>query len=468
MTEEHSSQPSVRHPETRVDLDQPAKVNPEFPLLPIPSLIRRDGKFARGRRAARLVSTFFLGQGALQGIQILAGLLLVRWLSVEAWAQYGLASGLQIAMTTLMDLGISSTIIPLVGERRDDRYLVGRYVRSAKHLRDRIFWILAPFTALVFLSITYRHHWGWHLQLLLLASVLVSLYSSGHVSCFSPPYYLFSRLRDFYAPQTLTALVRLLVYSICKLAGVLNAWVSAAFYALNTTTNGLLLEKGSRRDLEWPAQDDPATDREVLRYILPATPAIIFSAFQAQISLFLISIFGDTANIAQVAALGKLGQLFSVLTTFNVVIVEPYIARRNRGRLLSSYLGFAGLGALCCAPVTLLAFVFPRPFLWLLGPNYQGLQNLVGWVVLAACVNYLAGLIWVMNRARKWIFWSGTAVEIVLLLGVQISFIVLVGVRTTQQAVFFTFASSFCYVATHAYVAIIGFCKGPRQAPVSS
>jgi len=450
-----------------MSLDQLGEFDPE--LSPIPKLPTTQGALlSRGRRAAGLVGSFFVGQGALQGIQILTGLLLIRWMSVESWAQFGLASGFQLTMNTLMDLGISSTIIPLIADRRDDCNLVGRYVRSTKHLRDRTFLILAPFASIAFCAITYRHHWGWHVILLLLASVLMTLYSSGHMSCYSAPLFLFGRLRAYYIPQTLTGVVRLASYVACRLAGVLNAWVAALLSAVNVTINGALLERKSRNYLKWPEHEDPSTDREVLQYILPAIPAIIFAAFQAQISLFLITIFGNTVSIAQVAALGKLGQLFSVLMTFNVIVVEPYVARLSRERLLPTYLGFVALAVLCCLPVTFVAFATPQLFLWLLGPKYEGLQRAVGWVVFAACINYLAGLMWIMNRARKWIFWSGTILEIVLVLAVQIAFIVLVGVRSTQQAVLFTFASSFCYVATHGYVAIYGFLKGPRTLKVAA
>jgi O-antigen/teichoic acid export membrane protein len=449
-----------------MSLDQLEEFDPE--RSPIPKLpTTQRALLSRRRRVAGTVASFFLGQGALQGIQVLTGLLLVRWLSIEAWAQFGLAFGFQLTMNTLMDLGVSGTIIPLVGNRRDDRELVGRYVRSAKHLRDRTFWILAPFAIVGFLTITYRHHWDWYLTILLLASVLITLYSSGRMSCYSAPFFLFGRLRDYYLPQTISGVVRLAAYVVCRLAGVLNAWVAAVLLALNVTINGSLLERKSRKYMAWAEHENPSTDREVLRYVLPATPAIIFAAFQAQISLFLISIFGNTASIAQVAALGKLGQLFSVLMTFNVVIVEPYIARLTRERLRSTYLGLVALAALCCIPVTALAFATPRLFLWLLGPKYEGLQSAVGWVVCAACINSLAGLMWIMNRARKWVFWSGAVLEIALLLTVQVAFIVLVGVRSTQQAVLFTFVSSFCYVATHGYVAIHGFLKGPRTVQVS-
>ena len=148
--------------------------------------------------------------------------------------------------------------------------------------------------------------------------------------------------------------------------------------------------------------------------------------------------------------------------TFNVVVVEPYIARLSRVRLLSTYLGFIAVTAILSIPAVLFAFAVPAPFLWLLGGNYKSLDSSVGWVVLAACINHLAGLMWIMNRSRKWLFWSGTILEVALLLTVQVAFIALVGVRTTQQAVLFTFASSFCYIVAHGYVGIYGFLKGPR------
>ena len=50
--------------------------------------------------------------------------------------------------------------------------------------------------------------------------------------------------------------------------------------------------------------------------------------------------------------------------------------------------------------------------------------------------------------------------EVLLLLGVQIAFVAIIGVRTTQQAVFLSFVASFCYVIAHGYVSILGFLKG--------
>jgi O-antigen/teichoic acid export membrane protein len=417
----------------------------------------------RIRRILNIVFSFFLGQGALQGINVVTGLFLIRALSVSDYAKFGLASGFQVTTSILMDLGCASTIIPLVGERVLDPAVVGRYVRGAKSLRDSSFWILSPLATIIFLVITHRQRWPWPIQIALLLSVLLALYSSGPLSYYSAPLFLHRRLRDYYFPQSVSGICRLATYIVLSPLGALNSWTAAGLTALNITVNGHLLGKKSRQYIAWPAANDPAIQKEIRHYILPASPAIILGAFHGQVALFLISIFGNTVGIAEVAALGRLGLLFNVLMTFNVVIVEPYVARLRSERLLLTYFRLIALAAIGCIALVLFSFAAPGFFLWLLGPKYEELRGLIGWVVLTACINYIAGLIWIMNRSRKWVFWRGTIAEIALLLVVQVGFVVVFGVRSTRSAVMFNFASSFCYVIAHSYVAIYGFLRGERN-----
>jgi O-antigen/teichoic acid export membrane protein len=418
---------------------------------------RRTG--GRLYRVLHLLSAFFLGQGALQGVSLLASLYLVRTLSITAYAQFGLAFGFQTTASILMDFGFASTIIPLVGERFEDQHLVGRYVRAAKHLRDLTFWLTSPFVAIIFLLITYKHHWGASTQILLLFSVLLSLYSSGKVSYFSAPLFLYRRFRSYYVPQTLAGLGRLATYIVLGTVGLLNAWGAAILSALNLTTNGWLIGQESKKYFVWPDHNDASIEKEVVQYILPAAPAIVLGAFHGQISLFLISIFGGTTSIAEVAALGRLAQIFTVFMTFNIVIVEPYVARLPETKLRGAYLKLLVSGVAAAVALSTFAFLEPGFFIFILGPKYQGLRDLIGWVITTACINYVAGLMWIMNRSRKWVFWRGAALEIALVLLVQIGFLVVVGVHTTRQAVFFSFASSFCYVLTHGYIAVYGHSR---------
>ncbi len=413
-------------------------------------------------RIAALAARFFLGQGAVQGIGILTSFYLLRALSVDSYAQFGFATSFQQLASLLMDLGFASTIVPLVGAQRDDRELVGRYVRSAKRLRDRVFWVLSPFALIVFIAIMRRHHWDLKTQVLLAVAIFVSIYFTGKVSYFSVPLVLHGRMSEMYLPQVSVGLVRLLGLALLRAAGVLNGWVTALTGAVTILFSGSLLEKRGRHYLVWPELDDPLVDQEVLRYILPAIPAMIFAAFQVQSAVFLISIFGQSAGIAQVSALGRLNQAFAILTIFNAVIVEPFMARLRPEQVLSRYLGVLGLACLACAPIVSVAFLAPHTVLWLLGSKYRGLEAVVGWAVLAGALNYIQVLLWIMNRSRKWVFWRGTALEIGLSLAVEALYLSLHGVRTTADAISFSLVCTAGPLVTHAYITWFGL---RRSAP---
>jgi O-antigen/teichoic acid export membrane protein len=435
----------------------------ESSLHPGPAFLRGAWRI-RGQRILGVVTSFVVGQGAAQGLTVLAGLFLVRHLSIQSYAQYGLAIGFQTMFSTLMDLGFAGTIVPLVGADKDDRALVGRYVRSAKHLRDLSFYVLAPIAAIAFLGMMHRQHWPLALQVALLLSTLLSLYSGGKSSCFSAPLILHGKLRSFYVLQVIGGIVRLGSFVVLAFAGGLNSWVAAAIGALIISFTAEWYARQARPLMDWPTHDDAAIDKKVFHYILPAAPAIIFAAFQAQLSLFLISIFGgQPMYIAQVAALGRIGQVFTVLITFNLMVVEPFVARLNHRRLLPTYLMLTGLACLVLAPVVYAAFLWPQVFLLLIGPKYSNLRDLLGWVILSSTISYIASLIWMMNRARQWVFWSGSLVEVGLLISVQIAFVVMVGVKNTRDAVFLSVTASVCILAAHIYVAIVGFWRNHRE-----
>jgi O-antigen/teichoic acid export membrane protein len=434
--------------------------DPEVPGSSLPPSTNTGG---RSRRILALLGSFTLGQGALQGVNILIGLYLMRALTVEHYAQFGLTQGFQATASTLMDLGYASTIIPLVGERFRDRALVGSYLRGARHLRDRSFWMLGPLAAVTFIAIMHKHHWGLTTETVLVASVLLSLYSTGAVAYYATPLFLYHRLRDYYQPQTLSAIGRFASYLGLEFIGALDGCTAAALNSVNTLVNATVLRGQARRYVEWPQSNDPKVNREILLYILPAIPTFIFAAFQSQIALFLVNAFGRTVNVAEVAALNRLALIFTVFMTFNAIIVEPRIARFSREKLLPAYLLLILASCSAGALVVAIAFVFPEPIVWLIGPRYRNLSPDIGWVVLTGCFSYIANLIWIMNRARRWIFWRGTMLEIIAMFTVDVCFIAFAGVRDTRHAVLFTLASSISAVCTHSYIGYYGFRHGERD-----
>ncbi len=421
------------------------------------------------RRKLILVVTFFAGQSATQLLSLIFGLIVVRLLTVEAYAQFSLAMGFQTTLGSLMDLGYAGTIIPLVGERFADPKVVGSYVAAAKHHRDRIFFLFSPVAAISFWLLGRKHHWSSHVQFLLLVSIVVQLYFSGRTSYYSAPLMLRRDLRKLYRPQVFSALLRCVAPLPMRAVGALNGWSAALLNALAQVYNSIKLQRASLPYSSEPLQSDPLVNREMMRYVVPAMPAVIFWAFQSQVSLYLVTLFGKTSSMAQVAALGRLGQIFAILMAFNVVLVEPYFARLALRSLPLRYLQVVGLAGLFCSTIALLSFRFPHPLLWLLGPQYKDLGPEIGWVVTASSIFYLAGVIWIINRSRKWLFWSGTAMEIGLTLVAEAAFAFARGVSTTHDAILISVVAAISVLVAHSFVSVCGFMHGPREVenPIS-
>ncbi len=193
-----------------------------------------------------------------------------------------------------MDLGYTSTIIPLVGERHDDRARVGSYLPQRNTSGTAHSGFLA------------------HLQRLLSWRSCISITGVGlprPCSCCRCSFLLLKWTRfllfgsfvslwpilEFYVPQSLAGVGRLATYIVLWIVGGLND-VSNGTKRSQRAVYAVRLRKRGRLYVEWPRSSEPEVNREVLNYILPAIPTFIFAAFQSQFALFLINAFGQTVT----------------------------------------------------------------------------------------------------------------------------------------------------------------------------
>ncbi len=412
---------------------------------------------SRFKHSLRLIVMFIAGQGSVQILNIISGFLLLRWLSIEAYAQQSIAFGFQSTLGILIDLGFSGSIIALVGDRVSDKEVVGNYIRSAKHFRYRLFAILIPVAVIAFPLVMFKHHWDLITQLLLFISIISSLFFQGWVSYYSAPLLMNQRIKEFYQPQILSGFSRILLCFSLYLMSGLSAWTTAWVNSTVIAINGLLYFRASKPLVAEPKYSDSKIQQEMLSYLTPLIPGTIFAALQGQISLLLITLFGQTKSIAEVAALGRLGQLFLILSAFNSVIIMPYIAKVEHQHLLRRYLQILGTVSAISIALCTLAFAFPQPLLWILGSKYQSLRLETSWIVAVSCINYVSGVMWIMHSARKWIYWWLTILYIMSLLLTQIICIVSIRMDTTLNVIYFSFFTALSTLIVHFINGIYGF-----------
>ena len=414
------------------------------------------------RRRFRLILVYLTGQGLVQFINLLTGFLLLRWLTVDNYAQFIVAFTFQLTLGFLTDLGFSGTIIALVGPRGNDPAVVGSYIRSGRRLRNVMLFCLTPVMAVIYVHIARQHHWTALTSSLLFASVVASIYFSGMISYYGAPLLIRGRLSHYYRHQLTGAIFRILACGALYLTGLLSAWTTSWVNALGYLVIGWFYARESRPFAKLPEHPDPKTTRQMVQYVLPNLPSYIFFALQGQIALFLISFFGRTRNIAEVGALGRLGQLFLLLSGFNGTVIEPFMARLSEQRVLRSYLTIALVATAICAPICCVGFFDPKLLLLLLGPKYASLRRETGWLILSSCVGYLAGALWIMAAARRWIYWTTTWTTITLTLTTQILFVWRIKVDTTMNAILFGLATSLAYLVAALFNGVYGMLRGPK------
>jgi O-antigen/teichoic acid export membrane protein len=410
---------------------------------------------SRLARGAHLIGRFLAGQLLVQAVNLTTGLLLIRWLAVEQFAQFSVAFAFQTTINMLVDVGFSNSIIALVGQRGSDPAVVGGFLKSAAHYRNRMFFVIGAAAAFAFPLVTYRQHWGFGVKAWLFAAIISSVLLQRQIM-YGAPLLINRRLAPYYFAQVLAGVVRLGMAFVLLKAGLLTAIATAWLSTVAIAINGLIYRLQSRPLICEPRHADPVFNREMIQLITPLIPGIIFTAFQAQISVGIITLFGRTTNIAEVSALGRLAQLFVVFSAFNTVIVEPHMARLPTLLLPRRYAQLGLCSVLGAAAIAAGAFLVPGPLLFLLGSHYHSLGSDVGWVVAGACVSYVASVFWVMNSARKFLYWWYTGAYIVTVVLSQTACVLFLDLSTTRNVLYFMLITNAATLLVHIAAGVYG------------
>jgi O-antigen/teichoic acid export membrane protein len=417
----------------------------------------------KARAWTRRISSFVAGQGAIQALNLASGFLIIRWLSVEAYAQYSVAFAFQNTVGMLVDLGVSGSIVAMVGGRGDQPAVVGAYIRAAKHYRTISFMIVIPASAGFFVWMSLRQHWSYAMQAGLFSSVVFSLFFQGWASYYSAPLLIHHRLRQLYSSKLGAGALRLAISGLFYAASALSAVATAWINSLSLAWSAISYKRHARDLVIEPVRPDPVANKEMARYLAPVVPGIIFYALQGQLTVFLITFFGKSHNIAEVAALGRLTQALILVGAFNSVIIEPYIARVPHILLPKRYpLIVAGAVSLTVA-LAFGSYLFPGAALWIIGSKYSNLRTAFTWSICAWGLNYLAGLLWVMHSARKWVYWWHTLFCCVTLTVVQAIGVWRLDLSTTVGIFEFSFLTAAADMFVHVVGGIYGYWDEGRR-----
>jgi O-antigen/teichoic acid export membrane protein len=421
-----------------------------------------DRLTARVRRALPVLGTFALGQGFSQIMAAITGLLIVRWLSIDQYGEYGLVYSLQTTANIFTDLGFGATIVALVGQRANDPTVVGNYIRAGMSMRVRMLAIVFPLFAIYFVLMTSKLQWSQGTQISYLLAMLVSVQSSGVTSYYGAALAINKRLRQYYRVQALSSVLRLGIAWCLHENGLLSGQAAVWGNTLTLVLLAISMRKYGSAVIEEPPRPDWKVEVEMFRYIAPSLPSTLFFAVQGQITTLLVATFGHGTEIAQVAALSRLSQMFLFLTAFNPLVLEPWFAKSNREQMTRRFVLVVSIAGITAGSLALAAAYKPRIFLVILGSQYANLQDEVFWAVAASCVTYLTNVVWTLCSARRFVFWRITSLNVVTLTTTQVVFVAVLGVATPIHALQLGLCTAVASLGVEVFKFRFGLSQGAR------
>jgi hypothetical protein len=424
----------------------------------------------KGESSARLITArfptvvqFFAAQGLTLVGNLLYGLLCVRLLPTTEYAKFVVLFGVLGTLVVLTDVNFSSSLIPLIGKRVNDRKLIADYVASLRQLSYWLFALMSLVAVIAYPHLVKNRGWDWRTVWTMVAILLVACWFIRISAAYGAVLILLRDRPSWYRGQMISSLGTLALLGALWACGWLSGLTAIMLNVAGMIFVGIYYFLRGRRLLETPGEGSAEKRRAIVRLALPNVPQAIFYALQGQISLFLIAIFGHTTAVAGVGALSRLGQMFVIFMQMNPLLVAPYFSKLPRERVAKSYLAALLAAGAGCVSFSLVAWRFPGWFLWVLGPQYQGLHTEVLLVITASAVACVSDLLWTIHAARRFVYWANNFINILGILVVQILFIAKADLSSIRAVLWLSLASNIVTLAVNAVTGIYGFVRGPRE-----
>ncbi len=358
-------------------------------------------------------------QTVVQGLGFLCGILVVRLLPVEQYAFYTLANTMLGAMTILADGGISSGVLARGGQVWRDRERLGAVMATGLQLRRRF----AVWSALVCLPLLGWLLWdkgaGWLTTSMVCLSVIPAFYAALSDTIYQVAPKLHQAVMPLQRNQMEVGAGRLLA-SGALLFVFPWAFVAILAAGIPRLIGNIRLRRISVVYADPGQRPDPQERTQMLKLVRRILPGSIFYCISGQITVWLISVFGTTAAVAQVGALGRFSLLLTLGSSVLSALVFPAFAKlpARRGVLAGrlSLIMAAVLGAMAASLA--LVYFASDPLLWILGESYRGLDHALVLSMGGACISTLSGIFFGLGAAREW------PSHPALLIGLNVAFIV--------------------------------------------
>lgn len=376
----------------------------------------------------KLIGITGSAQFLIQGIGLLSGILVIRWLPTSEYALYTLANTMLGTMVVLADSGIATGVTAQGGKVWKDKSRLGSVLVTGMNLRKKFAIGSLILAAPILLYLLNYHGSGWGMAILILLALIPAFTSSLTGAIFMVPLKLHQDIKPLQRNLLLESLGRFgLIFSLVLFP---FSFVAILCSGIPRAIANIRLYNITKKFADWRMSVDAAIRKKILAVVKRLMPGAVYYCISGQISIYLISIFGTTANVAEIGALGRISIALTLISTLFGTLVYPRFARLEEDHklLLKRFLQITGALLTVCILAVVGIWILSTPILWVLGDDYSNLSAELVLSATASCIGLISGGVFTMSSQRSWVM--NPALSIPVSIGAIVAGAVIMDVTT--------------------------------------
>ncbi len=351
----------------------------------------------------RLVGITGSTQFLIQGIGLLSGILVIRWLPTEEYALYTLANTILGTMVVLADSGIATGVTAEGGKVWKEKSRLGSVLVTGMNLRKKFAIGSLLIAAPILLYLLNFHGADWWMAVLIFLALIPAFMSALTGAIFMIPLKLHQDIKPLQKNLLMESLGRFgLIFSLAVFP---FSFVAILCAGIPRAIANIRLYKISTKFADWRESVDAAIRKRILGVVKRLMPGAVYYCISGQISIYLISIFGSTTNVAEIGALGRISVALTLISTLFGTLIYPRFARLEEDHklLLKRFFQITSALFFVCTIAVLAIWALSTPILWVLGDAYSDLGLELVLSATASCIGLISGGVFTMSSQRSWV-----------------------------------------------------------------
>lgn len=368
------------------------------------SQLKAHPKYDNVMQWSKLISITGSSQIAIQIINFVCGIFIIRHLTITEYALYTLAYTMLGSMDVLADGGIVSGVTAEGGKVWKEKSKLGSVIATGMNLRKKFAVASILINGAVLIYLLVHNNASWYYALLILLTLIPVFYANLSDALLEIAPKLNQDIKPLQKNQLLANFGRLLL--------IIPAVFFAPFAPVVLIATGIpriianiKLKKISDKFASPNEHENSEVKKNIIRMVKRILPGDIYNIFSVQITFWILSIVGSANAIAQVGALFRIGMALSLMSViFNTIIIPRYSRmqeerKKLKENMIKIQLLLVGLGF----AIVFVTWLFASQIIWLLGDNYANLEFELVLSIIILYLNIIANVISSMCRGRGWV-----------------------------------------------------------------